>query len=151
MASHTRFILRAARNPSLAVDHRRMAQILISEPHPDVRRLLERMAIRLGHTPVVADVASAEQLRSADVLLVEPASPVGMALVQAASIAVPSLPIVCASVTAPPPEIAQLGVSFAATLIKPFTIDQLGAAIERALRLRRGRNNSHYRNNQDAA
>ncbi len=128
-----------------------MARILISEPHADVRRLLERMVSRLGHEPVVARAACAEQLLGAEVLLLEPASPVGVALAQAASIALPSLPIVCASVTAPPPELAEVGVEFAATLVKPFTMEQLGAAIQRALRLRGQHNNSHYRKDQDAA
>jgi CheY-like chemotaxis protein len=110
-----------------------MAQILISESHDDVRRMLERMVTRLGHEPVFVRVPAPAQLRSADVLLVEPASPTGAVLAQAACIVNPQLPLICASVTGPPSELTELGVEFAATLVKPFTAEQLGAAIDRAL------------------
>jgi hypothetical protein len=110
-----------------------MARILISESHDEVRRLLERMVIRLGHEPIVVGVPVPHQLTSADVLVVEPAAPVGAVLAQATCIANPSLPIVCASLSAPPPELAELGVVFAASLVKPFTLEQLGSAIEKAL------------------
>lgn len=109
-----------------------MARILISEPDDDVRRLLERMFASLGHEPIAVMMPTPEQLLSADVLVVEPADPIGMVLAQAASIARASLPLICASGAAPPPESAELGVVFATALVKPFTIEQLRAAIERA-------------------
>jgi DNA-binding NtrC family response regulator len=114
-----------------------MARILISESHDDVRRLLERMVLRLGHEPVAVRAPTPQQLTSADVFLVEPAAPIGAVLAQAAHLIDPTLPLICASVTAPPPELAELGISFTATLVKPFTLDQLAAAIERALCARR--------------
>ena len=95
--------------------------------------MLERMVARLGHEPVLVRVVAPEQLQSADVLVVEPAAPTGVVLAQAARIINPSLPLICASVTAPPSELAELGVLFAAALIKPFTTEQLGVAIEEAL------------------
>jgi len=110
-----------------------MARILISESHDEVRRLLERMVTRLGHEPIVVRATIPQQLTYADVLVVEPATPVGAVHAQAMCIVDPSLPIICASITAPPPELAQLGVVFAASLVKPFTLEQLGAAIEEAL------------------
>jgi DNA-binding NtrC family response regulator len=110
-----------------------MAQILISESHDDVRRLLERMVTRLGHEPVCVRVPAPAQLQSADVLVVEPAAPTGAVLAQAACIVNPALPLICASVTGPPPELTELGVEFAASLVKPFTAEQLDAAIEQAL------------------
>lgn len=110
-----------------------MARILISEPHDDVRRLLERMLLRLGHEPIAVVVPAPELLTSADVLLVEPAAPVGAALAQAANIVNPSLPLICASVTSPPSELSKLGIDFAATLVKPFTSQQLRGAIDQAL------------------
>jgi CheY-like chemotaxis protein len=113
-----------------------MARILISESHPDVRRMLERMVARLGHEPVLAVVPAPAQLQSADVLVVEPAAPTGAVLAQAACLVNPRLPIICASVTGPPPELAELGVPFVAALVKPFTAEQLGAAIDEALRAR---------------
>jgi CheY-like chemotaxis protein len=114
-----------------------MLRILISEPHEDVRQLLVRMVSRLGHEPVLMTVPAPEQLTSADILLVEPASPVSAVLAQAASIAVPALGLICASVSAPPAELTELGVEFDAFLVKPFTIDQLDGAIKQALRSRR--------------
>jgi hypothetical protein len=110
-----------------------MAQILISEPHDDVRRLLERMVTRLGHEPVLVRVPTPEQLVGADVLVVEPAAPTGAVLAQAACMVNPALPLICASVTGPPPELTELGVRFAGSLVKPFTAEQLGAAIDQAL------------------
>ena len=110
-----------------------MARILISEPHDDVRRLLERMIARLGHEPFLVRAPTPAQLRSADILVVEPAAPAGAALTRAAHAANPMLPIICASVTAPPLELAGLGVVFAANVVKPFTAAQLGAAVEQAL------------------
>jgi CheY-like chemotaxis protein len=115
-----------------------MARILISEPHDDVRRLLERMVTRLGHEPIVVGVPTPEQLMSADLMVVEPAAPVGAVLAQAACIASPSLPLICASVAAAPPELAELGVVFAACLLKPFILRQLAAAIDEALVARPG-------------
>jgi DNA-binding NtrC family response regulator len=116
-----------------------MAQILISESHEDVRRLLERMVTRLGHEAVIVGVPAPEQLRSADVLVVEPAAPVGAVLAQAASVAAPALPIICASVTAPP---CELSVEFVAALVKPFTAEQLSAAIDQALSTRQAANSA---------
>jgi hypothetical protein len=110
-----------------------MARILISESHGEVRRLVERMVTRLGHEPIVLRVTAPQQLMYADVLVVEPATPVGAVHAQAMCMVNPSLPIICASITAPPPELAELGVVFAASLVKPFTLEQLGGAIEEAL------------------
>lgn len=116
-----------------------MARILISEPHDDVRRLLERMVARLGHEPVAVGAPTPQQLTSADVssadvFIVEPAAPIGAMLARAAHLIDSSLPLICASVAAAPPELADLGIVFAATLLKPFTLEQLGGAIEEALR-----------------
>jgi hypothetical protein len=96
--------------------------------------MLKRMVTRLGHEPVFVRVPTPEQLVSADVLMVEPAAPTGAVLAQAACIVNPRLPLICASVTGPPPELTELGVEFAASLVKPFTAEQLNAAIEEALR-----------------
>jgi len=111
-----------------------MARILISESSEDLARLLERMVIHLGHEPLLARVPAPAQLQDADVLVVEPAAPAGAVIAQAACLVNPALPIVCASVAAPPRELAELGVQFAATLVQPFTVAQLGTAIERVLR-----------------
>ncbi|HEY5288264.1 MAG TPA: hypothetical protein VIJ50_14295 [Solirubrobacteraceae bacterium] len=128
-----------------------MVRILISEPHDDVRQLLLRMVSRLGYEPVLMTVPAPEQLTSVDVLLVEPAAPIGAVMAQAASIAVPSLPLICASVSAPPSELTALGVEFDASLVKPFTIQQLSEAIERALRSRRRHTDFHGPDSRDVA
>jgi DNA-binding NtrC family response regulator len=108
-------------------------QILINEPHPLVERMLECMVARLGYEPIAARCPAAEQLASADVLLVEMAAPLGVTFAQAAQLANPSLAIVCASVTGPPTELDELGVELAAFLVKPFTSAQLAVAIHQAL------------------
>jgi hypothetical protein len=131
-----------------------MARILISESHDEVRRLLERMVTRLGHEPIVVKVTVPQQLTCADVLVVEPATPVGAVHAQAMCMVNPSLPIICASITAPPPELAELGVVFAASLVKPFTLEQLGTAIEEALlasSARRGNQPRQYLRSGDRA
>jgi hypothetical protein len=102
---------------------------MISEPHPDVRRLLERMVLRMGDQPIAEDAPTPARLRSIDALLVEPQSPRAGKLVQLARAANPSLSIVCESVAAPAPELAKL-VDFKAVLVKPFTAEQLARALE---------------------
>jgi CheY-like chemotaxis protein len=113
-----------------------MARILVSESHEDARRLLVRMLRRLGHEPTVVTMPAPQQLLDAEALVVEPAAPVGAVLAQAARLIDPSLPLICASVAAPPAELERLGVVFDASLVKPFTSEQLDVAIERAMRLR---------------
>jgi DNA-binding NtrC family response regulator len=105
---------------------------MISESHPDVRRLLERMIARAGDEPIVADEPTPAKLRSVDVLVVETAAPRGAMLARLAHVANPSLPIVCASVTALSRELAEL-VDFEAVLVKPYTAEQLAVAIDQAL------------------
>ena len=111
---------------------------MVSEPRDDVRRMLVRMLERLGHEPVVVTVPAPEQLLGVQALVVEPAAPIGAVLAQAVRLIDPSLPLICASVAAPPAELAELGIVFAASLVKPFTAEQLGAAIARSLRIDRG-------------
>lgn len=126
-----------------------MARILISEPHDDVRRLLERMVRRMGHEPVAVRVPTPQQLTSADVFVVEPAAPIGAVLAQAAHIVDPSLPLVCASVSGVPAELGKLGIVFTAALVKPFAAEQLGAAIDRALLIPRSHRYSRLEQGTD--
>jgi CheY-like chemotaxis protein len=105
---------------------------MISETHPEVRRLLERMIARAGDEPIVADEPTPARLRSVDVLVVETAAPRGVMLAQLARAANPSLPIVCASVAVPSQQLAEL-VDFEAVLVKPYTAEQLAVAIDQAL------------------
>jgi hypothetical protein len=133
-----------------------MKRIFISEPHEDLRQVLELMVMTLGHEPIPLNLPAARHLASAELLIIEPATPSGAALAQAASIANPSLALICASVARPPAELAELGVVFAASLRRPFTLDQLRGAIEQALRerqayLRRHPGRAHRRSDDRAA
>ncbi len=112
-----------------------MARIIISEPHADVRALVARMVLQLGHEPIVLRTPMPEQFLGADLFLVEPADPIGAVLVKAASLIAPEMPIVFVSVEAPP----ELDVEPAAHVMKPFTGEQLRGAIDRALALGRRR------------
>jgi hypothetical protein len=106
-----------------------MARTLISEPNEVIRRLLEGMLIRLGHEPILITMPTLERALNADLLIVEPKAADGRMLVQAVHIANPSLPMICASVSIPPWELFELGVVFVDSLIVPFTLGQLQAAI----------------------
>lgn len=110
-----------------------MARIVISEPHSDVRTLIARMVLQLGHEPIVLDAPTPEQFLGADLFLVEPAAPIGAILAKAADLIRPDMPIVYVSVE-PPPE---LDIEPAAHVMKPFTSEQLRDAIDRALDRRR--------------
>jgi hypothetical protein len=112
-----------------------MARTLISEPNEVDRRLLEGMLRRLGHEPLLITMPTLALGLDADLFIVEPEAPGGGILAQALHIANPSLPMICASVSVPPWELCQLGVVFADSLIVPFTLGQLRAAIELALHL----------------
>ncbi|HYM45981.1 MAG TPA: hypothetical protein VES65_07455 [Solirubrobacteraceae bacterium] len=95
------------------------------------------MVARLGHEPIAVTAPTPQDLTGADVFVVEPAAPISMVLAQAAHLINPSLPLICASVTVPSPDLAELGVVFAACLVKPFTLEQLDRAIDQALLARR--------------
>jgi len=114
----------------VGVEYWDMARILISEPHEDVRKLLLRMVAELGHEGLVMDVPTPERFLRSDLFLVEPAAPIGAVLAKAAHLIRPDLPIVFVSVE-PTPE---LDVEPSAHVMKPFTLTQLGDAIDRALR-----------------
>ncbi len=107
-----------------------MAQVLISEPHADVRRLFEHMVTRLGHDPLAVTALNGDVVASADVLLVEPAEPAGAALAQVAQHLRPSLPIICVSIA---PPMLELGLIPTAYLLKPFSLGELREALSAAL------------------
>jgi len=106
-----------------------MARILINEPHPEVGLVLTRMVLRLGHEPVLRTEMVPGYLDGVELMMIEPAAPLGALMAKASRRLNPSVPIICASVAAP----AQIGVPFSAWLLKPFTQAQLAHAIEQAL------------------
>ena len=71
---HTALIPEPAAIPSLTGrESESMAEILIPEPHPEVRDLLVRIVQRLGHEAVVMRATLTAAV--ADVVLLEPADP----------------------------------------------------------------------------
>jgi CheY-like chemotaxis protein len=106
---------------------------MISDPDPEVRRMLVRIVARLGYEPmVVDDFPTPAKLRSADVLLVEPTSPDRIALTRTARAANPTLAIISEGAATIPTEIDR-DDGPVAHLAKPFTIEQLDGALQRAI------------------
>lgn len=106
-----------------------MAQVLISESHVEVRRLLQRMIRKLGHEPQVAEAPTAENLEGVGLLIVEPADPKGALLAKTAQTLAPGLPILGVSVL----DSSQVDITFSTFLCKPFSFEQLADAVEQAL------------------
>jgi DNA-binding NarL/FixJ family response regulator len=106
---------------------------MISDPHPGVRWRLKHLIVRFGHEAVAIESSpTPAKLRSADVLLMEPASS-GVSLARTARAANPSVAILCAGVAIPTCELTQLEPNLAGFVTKPLNPDQLDAAIQRAL------------------
>jgi len=107
-----------------------MATILLSEADPDVRRLLIVLLNRLGHEPVVLGSGSTST-DTGDLLLLEPASPACLEQARAVRERQPEIPIICVSIL---PSEAWFSDGGPPTyLAKPFTLEQLDAALDAAL------------------
>jgi CheY-like chemotaxis protein len=109
---------------------REMARVLIAEPSADVRALLERAIVRLGHEPVVHDASRPDQ-GAVDVLLLEPAYNGGVELAWEMRGAQPGLAIVICSIFPPSRELSELAP--VAHLLKPFQRDALEDALTAAV------------------
>ena len=107
-----------------------MARILISEPHPDLRVLIEAVVRRTGNEPVGHGELIGEDAAPAAMIL-EPASADGLAAAAQLRRQLEDLPIICASIFPPTDESTALGP--VAHLIKPFRLRELEAAIVSAL------------------
>jgi CheY-like chemotaxis protein len=107
-----------------------MARILISEPHPDLRVLIEAVVRRTGNEPVGHGELIGEDAAPAAMIL-EPASADGLAAAAQLRRQLEDLPIICASIFPPTDESSALGP--VAHLIKPFRLRELEAAIVSAL------------------
>jgi DNA-binding response OmpR family regulator len=107
-----------------------VARVLLSEADPDVRRLFTLLLERLGHDVVVLD-AGVESPPAADLLLLEPASELGLEHAGLARAAQPELPILCVSVL--PDGARSLALGPLTYLPKPFGLDDLRAAVDHAL------------------
>jgi CheY-like chemotaxis protein len=104
-----------------------MARVLICEPHPEVRELLSRIVVRLGHDPVLDDA----DLAPVDVILLEPAHAPSVERAQAFRAVNSETPIVCASLEFP--DAGSRRLAPIAYLVKPFALPDLEHAISRAL------------------
>jgi DNA-binding response OmpR family regulator len=106
-----------------------MARILISEPHPDVRVLLEAVVRRAGHEPVGHGELTVDE--TPELMILEPASADGLAAAAGLRRRLEDLPIICTSIEPPSAETKALRPS--AHFLKPFRLTELAAAINAAL------------------
>jgi hypothetical protein len=108
-------------------DDESMARVLICEPHPEVRELLCRIVVRLGHDPVLEDA----ELAPIDAILLEPAHAPSVERAQAFRAANGDTPVVCTSIELP--DAGSRRLAPIAFLVKPFALPDLEAALKRAL------------------
>jgi DNA-binding response OmpR family regulator len=106
-----------------------MARILISEPHPDLRVLIETVVRRTGNEPVGQGELTSDDAPA--VMILEPASANGLAAAARLRSRLENLPIICTSIFPPSDESSALLP--VAHLIKPFRLRELEAAILAAL------------------
>jgi len=104
-----------------------MARVLICEPHPEVRELLRRIVVRLGHEPVLDDAG----LCDVEAIVVEPAHAPAIERAQAFRAVAGYVPIVCASIE--PPNGGSRRLNPVAHLVKPFALPDMEAALTSAL------------------
>jgi len=106
-----------------------VATILIVDPDPATRSLLELLCRRLGHEPIgPREWVGGEE---PDLVLLEPASRPGVRLARGVRRRFPQLPILCVSIDGPSDDSRELGVI--GHLMKPFRRSQLERALESAL------------------
>jgi len=106
-----------------------MAVILIVDPDPSNRSLLELLAVRLGHSTI----GPQEWVRGEepDLVVLEPESRPGVRLARGIRRRFPTVPILCVSIDGPTPETRKLDPI--GHLMKPFRRSELERAIELAL------------------
>ena len=110
-----------------------MARVLVVEPYPEIRQLLQHIVAGLGFEPVLPDHAAPETLEAIDVLLLEPGLPGGVELATRLREANLGLPILVVSIYPPTPEVTALAP--VAYLVKPFALAELQHRIREAVAL----------------
>jgi len=106
-----------------------VATVLIVDPDPATRSLLELLLLRLGHRPIgPREWVEGEE---PELLLLEPASKPGLWLARGVRRRFERLPILCVSIEGPTKETRELGP--VGHVMKPFRRSQLEAALEQAL------------------
>jgi DNA-binding response OmpR family regulator len=106
-----------------------VARILIAEPHPDVRTLLELVVRRLGHEAIVGGGDDELDLSEVDAGVIEPGE--GSGLPVARRLRALGRPVVFTSIF--PADDETLGLEPAAYLVKPFALHKLESALAAAL------------------
>jgi DNA-binding response OmpR family regulator len=109
----------------------RSARVLIGEPFPEVRQLLERAVDHLGHEPV-AHQPGAAALPDVDVLVLESTLEGGLELVRALREENPDHTLICTCSETPGADVRELEP--VAYLVKPFALADLERALTDALR-----------------
>jgi two-component SAPR family response regulator len=106
-----------------------VAAVLINDPDPATRSLLELVIERLGHRPI----GSRAWLDGdePDLVLLEPVSRPGVRLVRGLRRRLPHVPVLCVSIDGPNGE--SLSLEPVAHVMKPFRRSQLERAVEEAL------------------
>ena len=105
-----------------------MARVLIVDPEPDLRLLAAEAVTELGHEAVVLEELAAPA--PADVLMIAPCQDMGTVVARLRE-ACAGLSVILVSVVPPGPETdAWRPEGF---LAKPYTLQALGRALERAL------------------
>jgi CheY-like chemotaxis protein len=105
-----------------------MARILVVEPHPDIRRLLELVVRRLGHEPVVP-LRGQPAPTDVDAAVVEVAEASGLAV--ARRLRERGCPLVLTSIY--PADGEARSLEPVAYLVKPFPLHRLERALAAAL------------------
>ncbi|MGZ8692227.1 MAG: hypothetical protein ACXWZY_06605 [Gaiellaceae bacterium] len=106
-----------------------MALFLIIEPHEDIRRLYAAVVRGLGHEAVFFNGLT---IADPQVVLVEPAHPESFEAALRLQRDNPGLPIVCASIHEPAPDMVQ-ALQATMHLLKPFSLVELTDALQLAL------------------
>jgi CheY-like chemotaxis protein len=106
-----------------------VATILIVDPDPANRSLLELLVLRLGHRPIgQRELTEGEE---PDLMLLEPASQPGLRLAHRLRERLMQLPILCVSIEPPSEETSSLQAID--HVMKPFRRSTLEHALEQAL------------------
>lgn len=109
-----------------------MARILVAEPDPDARALIQRAIATAGHETVLYRPGS--ELPEVDVMVFEPSiGQRAVALAKVLATATPPVPVVVVSIQ--PPELTVHELRPVAYVLKPFSLDELRAAVEKAVRI----------------
>jgi CheY-like chemotaxis protein len=106
-----------------------VATVLIFDPDPANRTLLELLVLRLGHRPIGRrELAEGEE---PDLMLLEPASEPGLRLAHGLRQRLQWMPILCVSIEPPSEETSSLEA--VGHVMKPFRRSTLEQALEQAL------------------